>query len=98
MSKVLRATLPILYRSRQYRVGDALPADNEGTVQAWLEAGSAAWLDDEEKASAAKAKSVTAPLGKAGLSSDGDPEARASRIPKTPEREKPKKTTARGKK
>ena len=52
---------------------------------------SAAWLDDEEKASAAKAKSVTAPLGKAGLSSDGDPEARVSRIPKTPEREKPKK-------
>lgn len=98
MSKVLRAMLPILYRSKQYRVGDKLPADNEGTVQAWLEAGSAAWLDDEEKASAAKAKSVTAPLGKTGLSSDGDPEAKVSKIPKTPEREKPKKTTARGKK
>ena len=98
MSKVLRAMLPILYRSKQYRVGDKLPADNEGTVQAWLDAGSAAWLDDEEKASAAKAKSVTAPLGKAGLSSDGDPEAKVSRIPKTPKREKSKKTTARGKK
>ena len=48
---------PVLYRSVQYEAGDALPADDQATVAAWLEAESAKWLDDEgAEAPAPKAK------------------------------------------
>ena len=39
----LIAKIPILYRSTQFKPGDILPADNSRMVEAWLEAGSAAW-------------------------------------------------------
>lgn len=45
---MLKAKLPVLYRSTQYKAGDALPADDAAMVEAWLGAGSAAWVDDEE--------------------------------------------------
>lgn len=91
---ILKAVRPILYRSTQYKVGQALPADNKPMVEAWLESGSAAWLD-EETTTPPKAKPASAPAGKKGLSSDGDPEARVGRIPDKPER---KTTTRRGSK
>lgn len=75
----LRALRPVLYRSTQYRAGDALPADDTATVEAWLEAGSAAWIEDEEAVKAPKAKSRTAVAGMPGLSSDGDREALVGR-------------------
>lgn len=78
----LRARLPILYQSRQYRVGDALPANNERLVAAWLESGAAVWLDDEAVTVAPKAKAVTAEAGLPGKSSDGDPEALVGKVPK----------------
>ena len=88
----LRAARPILYRSTQYGVGDVLPADNQAMVEAWLSAGSAAWGEDEEAPApkAPKARLATAEPGLSGRSSDGDPEALVGRIPKTPERGKPK--------
>lgn len=51
----LVATRPVLYRSTQYRAGDALPADNQAMVEAWLEAKSAKWKDETADA---KEKSV----------------------------------------
>lgn len=78
----LIATRPVLYRSTQYRAGDALPADNVLMVEAWLGAGSAVVVEDEETAEAPKAIPVAPPEGKAGISSDGDPEARVGRVPK----------------
>ncbi len=80
---MLKALRPILYRSTLYGVGDQLPSDDTAMVEAWIEAGSAAWSDDEETTStAATAKSVTAQPGMPGLSSDGDPDALIGRVPK----------------
>lgn len=94
---ILKATRPVLLCNTQYRAGDTLPADNELMVEAWLEAGSAVWTDEEETApeEAAKAVPVTAPPGQPGLSSDGDPDALIGRIPDKPPRKRStrKKTT-----
>ena len=48
----LVAKRPVLYRSTQYRAGDALPADNQAMVDAWLEAKSAEWVDEANDAPA----------------------------------------------
>lgn len=81
--------LPVLYRSKQYEAGDALPADDQDTVAAWLEAGSAKWLDDEgAEAPAPKAKRKAAQPGLTGTSSDGDHEALVGRIPDEPKRKR----------
>ena len=94
---ILKATRPVLLRNTQYRTGDTLPADNELMVEAWLEAGSAVWTDEDETApeEAAKAVPVTAPPGQPGLSSDGDPDALIGRVPDKPPRKRStrKKTT-----
>ena len=80
---MLKAKLPVLYRSKQYRAGDILPADDAAMVEAWIEAGSAALVDDEEAApeKPAKAKPASATAGMPGLSSDGDPDALIGRVP-----------------
>lgn len=92
----LIARLPVLYRSIQYRAGDTLPADNADMVQAWLDAGSAFWHeDDPEEKKLPKAKPVTAMPGRSGISSDGDPDALAGKVPNRPERERPKSTRRR---
>ena len=87
----LTALRPILFRSTQYEVGDALPGDDAATVEAWLEAGSAAMIDDEAAAKPAKAKRRSAPSGLTGKSSDGDPEALVGKLPDTPERKRKRK-------
>lgn len=46
----LTAKRPILYRSKQYKVGEQLPADNQAMVEAWLEADSAQWIDETNDA------------------------------------------------
>ena len=87
---MLKAKLPVLYRSTQYKAGDALPADDAAMVEAWLEAGSAAWVDDEEPVpeKPAKAKPASATAGMSGLSSDGDPDALIGRVPARGRRKK----------
>ena len=81
---ILKAMLPVLYASRQYRPGDTLPVTNARLVDAWLESGAAEWADDEDKPikKAPKAKPVTAEAGLPGKSSDGDPEALVGKVPK----------------
>lgn len=54
----LIANRPILYRSSQYRKGDALPADNATMVSAWLDSESAVWIDEADGGSDGKADKV----------------------------------------
>lgn len=82
--KELIAVYPILYLSHQYKVGDRLPANDPDMVQAWLDAGTAAWR------SAAvvrpKARPVTAEPGlpgQAACSGAGDGDNLAGKIPGT---------------
>ena len=80
---ILKAKLPVLYASRQYRPGDTLPVTNALLVDAWLESGAAQWVDDEDKPrKAPTAKPAAAEAGLPGRSSDGDPEALVGKVPK----------------
>ncbi len=82
--KILTAICPILYLSRQYRVGEELPANDPGMVEAWTVAGTAAWLP--ARGSAAKAKLRTAEpglSGQAAVSESEDGDNLAGKIPKT---------------
>lgn len=78
----LRAKLPILYKSKQYRVGDTLPATDDRMIAAWIKAGSAFWDEVDVPEKAPKAQVVTAEAGLPGKSSDGDPEALVGKVPK----------------
>lgn len=71
--KVCLAQAYILYNSTQYKPGDELPTNNPEMLEAWLEAGTAAWVD-EDVAKRAKAQSVTAMVGLYGqaVCSDSD--------------------------
>ena len=80
--------MPILYCSKQYRVGDALPAGNEALVNAWIESGAAFWDEVDVHEKPAKVKAVTAEPGLPGKSSDGDPDALVGKVPKTPQRKR----------
>ena len=77
----LIAKKPVLYCSTQYKAGDRLPAHDQEMVSAWLDSGSALWENDETPAPAPKAEPIDPPEGKAGKSSDGDPDARVGRVP-----------------
>jgi hypothetical protein len=89
---MLKSTRPVLYRSKQYNTGDALPADDMAMVEAWLEAGSAVLVSDEEiETEKPKAKPASAMAGLPGLSSDGDPDALIGRVPARPVRSRGKK-------
>ena len=80
---ILKAKLPVLYASRQYRPGDTLPVTNALLVDAWLESGAAQWVDEDTPIKKApKAKPATAEAGLPGKSSDGDPEALVGKVPK----------------
>lgn len=84
----LTATYPILYHSKQYRVGEDLPTNDPNMVQAWLDAGTAVWQDGEQT-TPAKAVSVTAEPGLAGASPNGETnENVVGKVPKTPARTK----------
>lgn len=63
-TKDLIALRPILYLSRQYKVGDKLPANNPNMVQAWIDAKSAAWVSGRKELQIAKP--VTAEPGLSG--------------------------------
>ena len=84
---ILTALRPVLYRSKQYRAGDALPADKAEMVDAWIEAGSAVWTDGvPAEMESAKAVPASAPAGLPGKSNDefdGEP---VGKIPDSPVR------------
>lgn len=60
-AKKLIALRPILFRGRQYKTGEQLPADDAKMVAAWIEYKSAKW-DGEEEKKQDKAKESVAPV------------------------------------
>lgn len=97
----LKASRPVLIGCTQYGVGDQLPVTNEALVCAWLEAGSAVWVDDEDKTAEPAPKAVPVALaGLPGKSSNGDPDAKVGKISarKPTATKKPARTSARSKK
>lgn len=90
----LIATHPILYRSKQYWPGQEIPADDAGMVQAWIDAGTAAWIDpDAEKP--VKARPAAAEAGLAGESYNGETDENlVGKVPKTPVRSRNRKKKA----
>lgn len=86
----LIATYPILHHSHQYEVGDTLPVNDTDMVQAWIDAKTAAWQEDETPQT--KAKPVTAEAGLAGQSPNGETDENVvGKVPKTPARSRAKK-------
>lgn len=88
----LVATYPILYLAHQYKVGDVLPANNASMVNAWLEAGTAKWINETEPVQ-------EPPKGKLTVAEPGLPEANVvsnspshdnlvGKVPKTSRRKK----------
>ena len=47
--KALTAKRAVLYQGRMYEPGDTLPAGDSRMVEAWLQAGSAAWTGEAEE-------------------------------------------------
>lgn len=87
----LIAKQSILFESRIYNPGDALPTHNSNMVEAWTAAQTAVWYDDEESKKAIKAKPRTAETGLCGeaISSESeDGENLVGKVPKTRSRSK----------
>ena len=81
--KVCIAQTYILYNSTQYKPGDELPANDPEMLAAWLEAGTAKWVDETDVRTM-KAQAATALAGMYGtaVSSDsGDEEDLVGRVP-----------------
>ena len=68
---VLIAQTYILYNSKHYKPGDVLPANDPDMLAAWIEAGTAAWVDARELEHE-KAIPVTAVAGIYGSSTSSD--------------------------
>lgn len=82
--KVLTALYPILYLSHQYKVGDVLPANDLGMVEAWLQAGTAAWSQPAGKSPKAKPRTAEPGLPGQAVSSEAeDGDDLSGKIPKT---------------
>lgn len=47
--KALTAKRAVLYQGRMYEPGDALPAGDSKMVEAWLQAESAEWTEEDQK-------------------------------------------------
>lgn len=76
-----------------HRPGDLLPLDDTEMVNAWIEAGTAVWMDLAEYMTApstATARLVTAMPGMSGLAVGGEAtgDELVGRVPLTPERRK----------
>ncbi|MCM1189808.1 MAG: hypothetical protein NC541_11000 [bacterium] len=82
--KILTAIYPILYLSHQYKPGEKLPTNDSGMVEAWIAAGTAAWLPVREPAVKAKPRTAEPGLpGQVAVSEAEDGENLVGRIPKT---------------
>ena len=63
----LTAKTSILFESKMYKPGEELPVKNPAMVEAWLEAGTAVFIDDEQTKTPAKARPRTADPGQPGV-------------------------------
>ena len=88
---ILTAQKSILFENRIYAPGETLPAHNAAMVEAWIQAGTAVWIDSDTISTKAKAKSKTAEPGLPGAavaSESENGENLAGKIPKTTSRRK----------
>lgn len=102
--KQLIAKAPILFESKIYEVGEELPTKNPQIVEAWVEAGTAVWKEnDMSEEEPVKARAATAEPGLAGqalVSESETSEDLVGKVPKTTARTKAparSKTTAKKK-
>ena len=89
--KRLTAQQDILFKSKNYAPGDELPTNDAAMVEAWLAAGTAVWIDDEQINTPAKARPATAEPGQPGVavaSESEDGENLVGKVPKTAGRKK----------
>lgn len=87
----LVAVSTILLDTKIYEIGEALPANNQAMVDAWVEAGTAVWKDTDEETTKVKAKARSAEpglSGKAVVSESEDGEDLVGKVPKTAARKK----------
>ena len=89
--KKLIAKQSILFESKLYAPGAELPTKNTGMVEAWIEAGTAIWIEDETNNAKAKALPKTAEPGQPGVSVASESENGEDLVGKVP------KTTGRKK-
>lgn len=61
MASRLIATRSILYLNFMYKGGDELPFYDKATVDAWVDAGSAKWVDDDHETVKEKAEDEILP-------------------------------------
>lgn len=86
-AKDLVALRPILYLSRQYKVGDKLPANNPDMVRAWIDAHSAEWMSARKEIQGAKP--VTAEPGLSGMAYVSETDNNlVGKVPRTASRKK----------
>ena len=87
----LEAMMPILLASTQYQPGDTLPATNTALVEAWIETGAAAWVEEKTNKKPPKARPAVAQPGLPGKATGGETGEDVQlvgRIPKTKTRKK----------
>lgn len=87
----LTAKTSILFESKMYKPGEELPVKNPAMVEAWLAAGTAVFIDDEQPKAPAKARSRTAEPGQPGVavhSESENGEDIVGKVPKTTSRKK----------
>lgn len=87
----LTAKTSILFESKIYNPGEELPVKNPAMVEAWLAAGTAVFIDDEQTKTPAKARPRTAEPGQPGVavhSESANGEDLVGKVPKTSSRKK----------
>ena len=87
--KKLIAKQSILFESKLYSPGAELPTKNADMVKAWLDAGTAVWVEDETNNTKAKARPKTAEPGLPGdvvVSESENGDNLAGKVPKTAKR------------
>lgn len=93
--KKLIAKKTILFESKLYEVGTELPTHNKAMIEAWVEAGTAVWVEESvstEKSVPVKAKPKTDEPGLPGQAVSSESETGEDLVGKVP------KTKARSKK
>ena len=89
--KKLTAQTSILFESKMYKPGEELPVKNPAMVEAWLAAGTAVYIDDEQKKTPTKARPQTAEPGQSGVAVHSESENNENlvgKVPKTNTRKK----------
>lgn len=87
--KILTAVCNILYLSRQYKVGEELPANNPDMVSAWIDAGTAVWMCAGKESP--KAKPMTAEPGLPGQAAQPESQDGGDLVGKVPVKKSRKK-------